>query len=129
MAAYAIRCGFHATHGRSPGELVFGRNMFLPVEAPVDWDAVKEHKQRAIAKSNRRENSKRIDYKYQEGDWITIQKPGILRKLAVPRLGPYKVVKHNANGTLTCEKEPFDIGKVNLRRVEPCHWKNAPEEV
>ena len=49
-AAYAIRCGFHATHGHSPGELVFGRNMFLPVEAPVDWEELKQRKQKAIAK-------------------------------------------------------------------------------
>ena len=50
QAAYAIRCGFHATHGRSPGELVFGRNMFLPVESPVDWEELKDRKQRAIAR-------------------------------------------------------------------------------
>ena len=40
MAAHAIRCGHHATHGHSPGEMVFGRNMFMPVETSVDWDAV-----------------------------------------------------------------------------------------
>ena len=32
MAAYAIRSSFHATHGHSPAELVFGRNMLLPNE-------------------------------------------------------------------------------------------------
>ena len=31
MAAYATRPGYHATHGCSPGEMVFGRNMFMPV--------------------------------------------------------------------------------------------------
>ena len=37
-AAYAARSSFHATHGHSPGELVFGRNILLPVNAPVNWD-------------------------------------------------------------------------------------------
>ena len=100
--------------------------MFLPVETPVDWEAVKERKQKAIAKSNSRENSKRLDYKYQKGDWITIKKPGILRKLTVPKLGPFKVVKHNDNGTLTYEKEPFVTDTVNIRRAEPYHWRNPP---
>ena len=126
-AAYAIRCGFHATHGHSPGELVFGRNMFLPVDTSLDWKSIQERKQKAIAKSNRRENSKRVDYKYQKGDWITIRKPGILRKLSVPKAGPYKVVKHNTNGTLAYEKGPFDVDEVSIRRVEPCHWKHPPE--
>ena len=41
MASYAIRSGYHATHGYSPGELVFGRNMFMPVYKKIDWDAIK----------------------------------------------------------------------------------------
>ena len=128
-AAYAIRCGFHATHGHSPGELVFGRNMFLPVETPVDWEAVKERKQKSIAKSNSRENSKRLDHKHQKGDWITIRKPGMLRKLTVPKLGPFKVVKHDTNGTLTCEKEPFVTDNVNIRRVDHHNWRHPPAQV
>ena len=127
-AAYAIRCGHHATHGCSPGELVFGRNMFLPVNTPIDWEALKARKQKAIAKSNKRENSKRKDYKYQKGDWITIKKPGILRKLTAPKSGPYKVVKHHGNGTLTYGEGPFVTGRVNIRRVDPYFWGNPPKE-
>ena len=51
------------------------------------------------------------------GDWITVEKPGILRKLCVPRDGPYQVVKHHDNGMVTFEKEPFENDKVNQRRV------------
>ena len=58
VAACATRSSFHATHGHSPAELVFGRNMFLPVATPVEWGAVKERRQSAAAKSNRRENSR-----------------------------------------------------------------------
>ena len=96
MVSYAIRCAFHKTHGRSPGQLVFGRGMFMPIKIPIDWIA--------ICKSNERENSKQIHFQYQRGEYITLQKPGILRKLSVPRLGPYKVVKHHTNGDITNEK-------------------------
>ena len=71
-AAYAIRCGHHATHGCSPGGLAPGGDMSLPVGTPIGWGALKAREQKAIAKSNKRENSKREDYKYQKGDWITI---------------------------------------------------------
>ena len=118
--AYAIRCAFHATHGHSPGELVFGRDMFMPVSKNIDWNAIKDKEQKAIAKSNLRENSKRKQIHYNPGDWRPIKNPGIIRKiLAVPYDGPYKVVLHNMNGTITYKKEPFMNDKVNARRTKP----------
>ena len=130
MASYAIRCAFHKTHGYSPGQLVFGRDMFMPIETTIDWDSIKERKQKAICKSNERENSKRIHRQYEKGDWITIQKPGILRKLSIPRLGPYKVLKHHTNSDITYQKEPFVEDKVNIRMIYSYFQKhnNAIEE-
>ena len=61
-ASYAIRSAYHATHGYSPAQLVFGRDMFMPIQANIDWTAIKERKQKAICKSNQRENRKRTDY-------------------------------------------------------------------
>ena len=63
-AAQAIRGGFHQTHGASPCKLVFGRDMFMPKDAEVDWDVIKARKQERIAKSNARENSKKENKKY-----------------------------------------------------------------
>ena len=76
--SYAIRSAFHKTHGHSPGQLVFGRDMFMPIDVPIDWTAIKERKQKTIQKSNERENSKRIHFQYMNGNYMTIQKPGIL---------------------------------------------------
>ena len=80
-AAYAIWCVFHATHGQSPGELVFGRDVFMPISKNIDWNAIKDKKQKAIAKSNLRENSKRKQINHNPGDWdwILIKNPGIIR--------------------------------------------------
>jgi len=120
-ASYAIQSAFHATHGYSPAQLVFRRDMFMLVSANIDWDAIKQRKQRAIHKSNERKNSSRINHTYSAGDWILIKKPGIIRKLLIPYLGPYKVVRHNENGTITYETEPFNNSIVNSRRAKPYH--------
>ena len=100
--------------------------MFLPVHNAVDWEKIRERKQRAIAKSNLRENAKRIYHTYQKGDWITVKRPGIIRKLSIPREGPFQVIKHHNNGTVSYESEPFKEDRVNIRRISPCKWRNPP---
>ena len=42
MALCAIRCEFHKTHGYSLGQLIFGRDMFMPIKATIDWNSIKE---------------------------------------------------------------------------------------
>ena len=116
-AAYAIRSSFHAAHGHSPGELAFGRSMHLPANAPAGWEKVRQRKQKAIARSNRRENAKRIEHTYQKGGWITVKRPGITRKLCVPKEGPFQVIKHHDNGTVTYEREPFVEDKIGRAHV------------
>ena len=103
--------------------------MFISVSKNIDWDAIWERKKKAIEKNNKQENTKQINHTFQKGDWILIKKPGIIHKLAVPGLGPYKVIKHHNNGTITYEKEPFITDRINIRRVDPYYWRNcAPNE-
>ena len=83
-------------------------------------------KQKAIARSNQRENAKRIDYRYKKGGWAAAKRPGIARKLCAPKEGPFQVAKHHGNGTATYEREPFVEGRVNIRRISPYKWKNEP---
>ena len=46
----------------------------------------------------------------------------------MPYDGPYKVVLHNTNGTITYKKEPFMNDKVNARRTKPYYWRKLPEQ-
>ena len=71
---------------------------------------------------------KRKNQLYSRGFWILIKIPGIIRKLAVPYDGPYKVVKHDTNGTIAYKKEPFMNDKVNALRTKPYYWRNPPEQ-
>ena len=82
-AAFSIQCSYHQTHGHSPAQMVFGRDMFMSVDAAIDWEKIQQRKQLKIQQSNICGNSKRILHKYKEGDLITLRKPGaILRTLA-----------------------------------------------
>ena len=100
--------------------MVFGRDIFMPVDAAIDWEQIQQQKQLKIQQSNIRENSKRILHQYNKGDLITLRKSGaILRTLALPQQGPYKVVKHHENGSITTELEPNVIDRVNIRHCHP----------
>ena len=55
VVSYTIRSSYHQSHGHSPAQLVFGRNMFSLVATDIDWNAIKASKQTQINKSNTRE--------------------------------------------------------------------------
>ena len=78
--------------------------MLSPMSVDIDWNAIREKKQLSINNSNARENSKQIPHTYRKGDYITLKKPGILQKLAIPREGPYEVMKHNNKGSILLKK-------------------------
>ena len=123
--AYAIRSTFHTTLGASPGQLVFGRDMVLPVEHIADWAVITNRKQRRTNQSNERENAKRIDFKYSVGIKVLLKRPGKLRKLSMPKDGPFEIVAAHDNGTVTIRKSAAVTDRVNIRRIEPFFSKHS----
>ena len=118
-AAFAIRSTFHTTLGATPAQLVFGRDMVLPIRYMADWALIEEARQQEIERNNMRENAKRIKYEYKVGDKIYLTKPGkILRKLESPRKGPFAVTAVYSNGTLRIQNGPVSE-RVNIRRCLP----------
>ena len=58
---------------------------------------------------------------------ITLRKPGaILRTLALPRRGPYKVLKHHENSSIKIKMEPNVVDRVNICRCHP--YYSMPEQ-
>jgi hypothetical protein len=45
-AAYAIFSTFHTTLEVTPGKLVFGRDMVLPIKFMADWGAIEQRRQK-----------------------------------------------------------------------------------
>jgi hypothetical protein len=56
-SAYAIRSSFHTTLKATPGKLVFGRDMVLPIRFMADWGAIEKQRQKEMGRNNRRENA------------------------------------------------------------------------
>jgi len=92
---------------------------FYQSNRKIDWEDIKKRNKK-IRKSNARENSNRIDHDFKKGDWVTLTKPGqITRKLALPREGPYKIVRRRRNGSITIQTSPYETKNVNMRRLHP----------
>jgi hypothetical protein len=116
--AWAVRSTYHTILSATPGQLVFGRDMVLPIQFQADWARIKLRKQETITKSNAQENAKRIKHDYKVGDKVLVEKPGIIRKMSQPRTGPYKVIKIYTNGTVRIRRGNI-TEQINIRRLTP----------
>ena len=98
--AWAVWSTYHMILNATPGQLIFGRDMVLPIQFQADWARIELRKQESINQSNVQENSKRIDHDYQVGDEVLLEKQGIIRKMTQPRTGPFEIIKVHTNGTV-----------------------------
>jgi hypothetical protein len=123
-AAYAIRSTFHTALEATQGQLVFGRDMLLPIKFMAHWGEIEQQRQKEMARNNRRENTSRITHDYKVGDKELLKKPGKhLRKLEAPRTGPHTVTAIYTSGTLHIQKGKVNE-RVNIRRLFP-YFENA----
>ena len=126
-AAWAIRSTYHTTLEATPGQLVFGRDMLLPIKFKADWARIRQRKQDTIARNVVSENAKRKDYEYKVGDKVLLEKPGITPKMSNPRTGPFDVLKVYTNGTVKIQRGPVQE-KVSIRRLTPYHARPSGSE-
>ena len=98
-AAFAIRSTYHTTLQKSPGQLVFGRDMIFNVQHQANWEYIKQRKQKLINLNNQKENSKRTKHDYKVGDQVLLRR-GTENKYEVPYSGPYPILQVNDNGTV-----------------------------
>ena len=116
--AWATRSTYHTTLEATPGQLVFGRDMLLPIAFRANWAHIKNKKQMLINKNNQRENSNRQHHVYKVGDLVTLEKPGIIPKMDRPCTGPHEVLQVFTNGTVRIRRGVIEE-TVNIRRVTP----------
>jgi transposase InsO family protein len=117
-AAFAIRSTYHTTLKATPGQLVFGRDMLLPIKFKANWAEIKARRQEEMRRNNERENKGRKVHDYKVDDQILLTDSRKRSKLSPPREGPYQVERVFTNGTLLIRRGAVSE-RVNIRRVTP----------
>ena len=123
--AFAVRSTYHTTLQKSPGQLVFGRDMIFNIEHIANWEYIRASKQKIIKKNNRIENSSRIPHNYSVGDKVMLRK-GSENKYEQPYSGPHTILYVGKNGTV-CLQIGAVVDTVNIYRIEP--FKEAPSSI
>ena len=65
---------YHQNRGKSLGQLMFGRDMIIPINHIAECKYILHHKQVQIEKYVIQENSTRIGHDYRVGDRVMIIK-------------------------------------------------------
>jgi hypothetical protein len=117
-AAWALRSTYHTVLDATPGQLVYGRDMLLPIQYKANWGAIALRRREQIVRDNVNENKNRIPHQYTVGERVLLTKPGKIPKLMLPREGPYTIVRIYTNGTVRIQRGPIE-SRVNIRRLTP----------
>jgi transposase InsO family protein len=101
----------------SPGEIAFNRHMLLNIPILADLQALHSKRttlvQRNLAVANRR----RIRYDYQPGQRVAIK--NVQDRLGIRSEGPFSIVQVHTNGTVTIQRRPGVVERINIRRLIP----------
>ena len=118
--AWALRSTIHSTLQRTPGQLIFQRDMILQIATTTDWDLLRRRKRHLTQKANNRENNSRVDHEYKVYDQVLIRlsKSETGSKLNQPTEGPYRILLVHPNGNLTIQRGAYR-GRINIRRLQP----------
>jgi len=98
--AFAVHSTCHTTLEATPAQLVFGRDMLLPVQFQADWAQMRMKRQASTNKNNSKENKSLIPHHCQVGDFVMIKHQGTRRKLSSPNSKPHPAERVCDNGTL-----------------------------
>ena len=118
--AWAIRTTVNATLKHAPVNLVFNKDMLMNNAVKVNWKAIKSQRESKAIKDNQRENVKRKQHVYREGDkcWIVKNKYERKRKLDKVAEGPFVILKVYNNGTLKIDRDGYSE-VIHIRQLKP----------
>jgi hypothetical protein len=127
--AFALRATHHSSLLASPGQLVFGRDMFFPTRFVANWDAQRHRLQDRSREDHARENRRRVPHKYKVGDLVLIRRDvggEVLGKMTKPTFGPFRITRMLVKGTVELQRNGFRE-KIHIRRLLP-YFEDGLEE-
>src|SRR5687768_2248091 len=115
--AFAVRSTYHTTLKKTPGQLVFGRDMIFNIAHVANWELIRQNKQKLIDKNNKLENAKHVEHTYKVRDLVLLRR-GTENKYKTPYKGPFDILQVNDNGTV-CLKVGAVEDMYNIKRLTP----------
>ena len=115
---FGVRSTYHTSLEATPAQLVFGRDMILPIQHQADWKYIKEKKQKLIDYNNKRENRKRKTFEFKVNDEVLISRAKKFKHGDRECDGPYTILEVGNNGTLRIDKGNYS-DTVNIRNCYP----------
>ena len=103
----------------STGIAIFGRDMLFDVPYLVNWTKIGEYIQKQTDHNTMWGNSAHVDWDYQCGEKVLLQKDGILCKTESQyESDPWTIMSVHTNGTIRVQcKTKTD--RLNIRRAAP----------
>jgi hypothetical protein len=124
--AYALRATSPSNNPYSPAQLAFGCDMLFRQKVIIDWEWLKESRDKQSLQNNAKENRKRLEHEYKVGDkGLIILKP--YERHNNPKIspmtytsGPFTILAIYANGNVKLQCGVYtDI--INIHRITPYH--------
>ena len=116
-AEFSVFSSTSRPKGCSLGQLIFGRDMILPIKHRVDWELIRQLKQTQINRDNACKNKHRVDYEYRVGDKVMLANHTAY-KHETPYKVPFVVTHFFTNGTVMLQYGPTKI-RYNIHRIKP----------
>ena len=98
----------------SPGQLLFGRDMTLPIKHKVDWELIRHKNQTKINKYNIQKNSNRVGHNYKVADKVMLVN-NASHKYKTPYTGQFLITQCWINVTVTLQ-----CGAIKIRNNICC---------
>ncbi|KAE9198591.1 hypothetical protein PF004_g19500 [Phytophthora fragariae] len=119
-AAYAIRASYHSILRASPAQLLFGEDMLTRHLHFANWNYLSKQRFMAILQDNDRENLRRVQHFYREGDTVMLRIPARERKKTDPvAKGPFVIKTVFDNGTVLLDTGATEY-RTSIRRIFHC---------
>ena len=116
---FYIHSIFHTTNRKSPGQLVFERDMIVPIESLANWRLTYQLKQTLIDKNTDTENSKITNHHFQAHDQVLIRN-NQANKYETPYNRLYTIIQTRTNGTATL-RMGATTDRINTCCLKPCY--------
>ena len=114
--AFAVQSIYHKNKDKSPGQLVFGRDMILPINHVAYWRYIRQRKQTQINKDINHENTTIIDHDYIVGDKFMNKNRSAYKYETLFR-GPYEIVQTWTNGTIALQTVAV-TNRINISNIK-----------